>query len=167
MIDPQDALATPAIHNFWKYLPITLDYALPVTGSHQRQKKEQNLSVRFVLLTQELRQRLNQTGHHAQRLFQVADGAFCNRTVLREDWEAQNVSVVARWSTTIIPFHRRQLGFVPVEASGCRYWWELRSGGLEAGTISRWVAKSWCYEPLSRLGVGAGLGCGLRGVGPP
>ena len=71
-------------------------------AEYRRQKKEKNLSVQFVLLTQELRQRLNQTGHHAQRMFQVADGSFCNRTVLREDWEAQNVSVVARCRKDIV-----------------------------------------------------------------
>jgi hypothetical protein len=70
-------------------------------AEYRRQKKEKNLSVQFVLLTQELRQRLNQTGHHAQRLFQVADGSFCNRTVLREDWEAQNVSVVPAAAKTL------------------------------------------------------------------
>jgi hypothetical protein len=68
----------------------------------RRQKKEKNLSVQFVLLTQELRQRLNQTGHQAQRMFQVADGSLCNRTVLREDGEAQNVSVVARCRKDIV-----------------------------------------------------------------
>ena len=50
-------------------------------AEYRRQKKEKNLSVQFVLLTQELRQRLNQTGHHAQRRFQMADGSFCDRTV--------------------------------------------------------------------------------------
>ena len=45
-------------------------------AEYWRQKKEKNLSVQFVLLPQELRQRLNQTGHHAQRLFQVADGSY-------------------------------------------------------------------------------------------
>jgi hypothetical protein len=59
-------------------------------------KKEKNLSVQFVALTQELRERLNQTGHRPKRLIQVGDGSFCNRTVFREDWEAQNVTVVAR-----------------------------------------------------------------------
>jgi hypothetical protein len=71
-------------------------------AEYRRQKKEKDLSVPFVLLTQELRQCLNQTGHHAQRLFQVADGSFCNRTVLREDWEAQNVSVIARCRKDIV-----------------------------------------------------------------
>src|ERR1039457_3939322 len=42
-------------------------------AEYRRLKKDKNLSVQFVLLTQELRQRLSQTGHHAQRLFQVAD----------------------------------------------------------------------------------------------
>ena len=47
-------------------------------------------------LTQEVRQRLNQTGHQQKRLFQVGDGSFCNRTVLAEDWEAQNVTLLVR-----------------------------------------------------------------------
>jgi len=63
---------------------------------YRRQKKEKNLSVQFVALTRELRERLNQTGHNAKRLLQVGDGSFCNRTVLREDWEAQNVSLIVR-----------------------------------------------------------------------
>jgi hypothetical protein len=71
-------------------------------AEYRRQKKVNNLSVQFVRMTQELRQRLNQTGHQAQRLFQVADGSFCNRTVGGEDWEAQNVSVVARCRKDIV-----------------------------------------------------------------
>jgi hypothetical protein len=63
---------------------------------YRREKKEKNLSVQFVALTKEMRERLNQTGHQAKRLFQVGDGSFCNRTVLREDWEAQNVTLIAR-----------------------------------------------------------------------
>jgi len=69
---------------------------------YRRQKKEKNLSVQFVVLTQELRQRLNQTGHGSRRLFQVADGSFCNRTVLRVDWEKENVSVVVRCRKDIV-----------------------------------------------------------------
>jgi hypothetical protein len=69
---------------------------------YRRLKKEKNLSVQFVTLTKEVRERLNQTGHQAQRLFQVGDGSFCNRTVLREDWEAQNVSVVVRCRKDIV-----------------------------------------------------------------
>lgn len=64
--------------------------------TYRQLKKELNLSAQFVALTQELRERLNQTGHGQKRLIQVGDGSFCNRTVFREDWEAQNVTVVAR-----------------------------------------------------------------------
>ena len=69
---------------------------------YRRQKKEKNLSVQLVALTQELRERLNQTGHSAKRLVQVGDGSFCNRTVLREDWEAQNVTLVVRCRKDIV-----------------------------------------------------------------
>jgi len=65
-------------------------------------KKENNLSVQFVALTKELRAHLNQTGHSQKRLFQVGDGSFCNRTVMREDWESQNVSLVARCRKDIV-----------------------------------------------------------------
>jgi len=63
---------------------------------YQRLKKEKNLSVQFVALTREVRQHLNQTGHAHQRLFPVGDGSFCNRTVFREDWEAQQVTLIVR-----------------------------------------------------------------------
>jgi len=69
---------------------------------YRRQKREKNLSVQFVTLTKEIRERLNQTGHQAKRLFQVGDGSFCNRTVLREDWEAQNVTIVVRCRKDIV-----------------------------------------------------------------
>ena len=65
-------------------------------------KKQKNLSVQFVTLTKELRERLNQTGHQSQRLFQVGDGSFCNRTVLCEDWDKDNVSVVVRCRKDIV-----------------------------------------------------------------
>jgi hypothetical protein len=66
------------------------------------QKKQKNLSVQFVALTKEVRERLNQTGHSQKPLFQVGDGSFCNRTVMREDWRAQNVSVVVRCRKDIV-----------------------------------------------------------------
>jgi hypothetical protein len=69
---------------------------------YRRQKKEKNLSVQFVAMTRELRDRLNQTGHQSKRLFQVGDGSFCNRTVLREDWNAQNVTLVVRCRKDIV-----------------------------------------------------------------
>jgi hypothetical protein len=65
-------------------------------------KKEKNLSTQFVAMTQELRERLNQTGHQAKRLFQVGDGSFCNRTVLRQDWDKDNVSLVVRCRKDIV-----------------------------------------------------------------
>ena len=64
-------------------------------AEYRRQKKEKNLSVQFVVLTQELRQHLNQTGHPAKnacskwRTAPSATAPFCGRI-----WEAQNVSVV-------------------------------------------------------------------------
>lgn len=64
--------------------------------TYRQLKQQKNLSAQFVALTQELRERLNQTGHRQKRLVQVGDGSFCNRTVFREDWEGQNVTVVAR-----------------------------------------------------------------------
>ena len=65
-------------------------------------KRQKNLSVQFVALTQELRERLNQTGHQSKRLFQVGDGSFCNRTVLREDWNKINVTLVVRCRKDIV-----------------------------------------------------------------
>ncbi|HEX7596978.1 MAG TPA: transposase [Polyangia bacterium] len=70
--------------------------------TYRQLKKEKNLSVQFVALTKELRERLNQTGHTPKRLVQVGDGSFCNRTVFGQDWEAQNVTVVARCRKDIV-----------------------------------------------------------------
>ena len=69
---------------------------------YRRQKKEMNLSVQFVALTKEVRERLNQTGHQFKRLYQIGDGSFCNRTVLREDWDKHNVSLVVRCRKDIV-----------------------------------------------------------------
>jgi hypothetical protein len=73
-----------------------------VWAEYHKEKKEKNLSVQFVALTQELRERLNQCGHQSKRLVQVGDGSFCNRTVLREDWEAQNVTLLVRCRKDIV-----------------------------------------------------------------
>ena len=72
------------------------------TQEYRRQKKERNLSVQFVALTQELRQRLNQAGHSEKPMIQVGDGSFCNRTVFAQDWAAQNVSLIARCRKDIV-----------------------------------------------------------------
>jgi hypothetical protein len=70
--------------------------------AYRQLKKEKNLSVQLVSLTQEVRERLNQTGHKQKRLVQVGDGSFCNRTVLRPDWESQNVTLVVRCRKDIV-----------------------------------------------------------------
>jgi hypothetical protein len=72
------------------------------TQEYRRQKKERNLSVQFVALTQELRQQLDLAGHSQKPMIQVGDGSFCNRTVFAQDWAAQNVSVVARCRKDIV-----------------------------------------------------------------
>jgi hypothetical protein len=69
---------------------------------YKQQKKEQNLSVQFVAMVKEVRQRLNQTGHAQKRLSIVTDGSFCNRTVLREDWGNENISITARCRKDIV-----------------------------------------------------------------
>jgi hypothetical protein len=69
---------------------------------YARQKKEHNLSTQFVALTLELRQRLNQTGYRQKRLVQVGDGSFCNRTVMRQNWEAEKVSLIVRCRKDIV-----------------------------------------------------------------
>jgi hypothetical protein len=69
---------------------------------YKQQKKEQNLSVQFVALTRELRQRLDQTGHREKPMIQVGDGSFCNRTTFGVDWTAQNVSLIARCRKDIV-----------------------------------------------------------------
>ena len=63
---------------------------------YRRQKKEHNLSVQFVTMVQEVRSHLNKNGHLGKRMSVPVDGSFCNRTVFKEDWEARNVSLVAR-----------------------------------------------------------------------
>jgi hypothetical protein len=67
-----------------------------------RQKKQTNLSVQFVTMTKALREHLNQRGHAGKRMVVVGDGSFCNRTVLAQDWEQQNVSLVARCRKDIV-----------------------------------------------------------------
>jgi hypothetical protein len=69
---------------------------------YRQKKKEHNLSVQFVALTQELRQHLNQTGHSERPMIQVGDGSFCNRTVFSQDWAAQNITLVARCRKDIV-----------------------------------------------------------------
>ena len=65
-------------------------------------KKKLNLSSQFVAMVGEMRERLNATGHRDKPLLVVGDGSFCNRTVFRRDWSADNVSVVARTRKDIV-----------------------------------------------------------------
>jgi hypothetical protein len=77
---------------------------------YKRLKKEKNLSRQFVALTQELRQYLDQNGYQKKRLFQVVDGSFCNRTVLSQDWNKQNVTLVTRCRKDIVLCRRAREG---------------------------------------------------------
>ena len=63
---------------------------------YKAQRKLHNLSTQFVTLTRQLRQRLDQSGHAHKPLVMVVDGSFCNGTVFSEDWDRENVRIVAR-----------------------------------------------------------------------
>jgi hypothetical protein len=86
---------------------------------YARQKKEHNLSTQFVALTLEIRQRLNQTGHRQKRLLQVGDGSFCNRTLMRQDWEAQKLSLIVRCRKDLILCQR-------APGKGLRFYGEVK-----------------------------------------
>jgi hypothetical protein len=108
------------------------------TQEYRRQKKEHNLSVQFVALTKELRQRLDQTGHSQKPMIQVGDGSFCNQTVFAKDWAALNVSLIARCRKDIVLCRRArgkgrrfygQTKFTPeqVRRQGSRARWQKTS----------------------------------------
>lgn len=82
--------------------------AAQVWADYGREKKEKNLSVQFVALTLEVRERLNLTGHQSQRLIQVGDGSFCNRTVFAQDWETRNVTLLVRCRKDLVLCKRAQ-----------------------------------------------------------
>jgi hypothetical protein len=67
-----------------------------------RQKKKNNLSVQFVGMVKEMGHYLKATGHLEKRAPIVTDASFCNRTVMTEDWEEQNVSMTARTRKDIV-----------------------------------------------------------------
>jgi hypothetical protein len=77
---------------------------------YRRQKKQTNLSVQFVASTRTLRTQLNQMGYADRRMFGVGDGSFCNRTVFREDWEKENISITARCRKDIVLCKRARGG---------------------------------------------------------
>jgi hypothetical protein len=111
--------------------------------------------VQFVALTQELRQRLNQTGHQQKRLFQIGDGSFCNHTVLRQDWQAQNVSVVVRCRKDTLGvgqaqvWNEKSVSKVPALLVSMYSW--LLLAGLQCYGPTRTVV----YEPLPKWRRGA------------
>ena len=69
---------------------------------YKRQKKEKNLSHQFVSLAKELRVHLNESGHADKSMCLAVDGSFCNRTVFAQDWEEDNVTLVARARKDIV-----------------------------------------------------------------
>ena len=69
---------------------------------YRRQKQKTNLSVQFVRMTKEMRRYLDASGHAGKRVSMVTDASFCNRTVMRQDWEPLNVSVTARTRKDIV-----------------------------------------------------------------
>jgi hypothetical protein len=90
----------------WELAPVVKKPGLRATDEHREayraEKKKTNLSVQFVGLVQEVRERLNLTGHPDKPLCVVADGSFSNRTVYAQDWTAQNVAVVTRARKDIV-----------------------------------------------------------------
>lgn len=121
-----------------------------------RQKKEHNLSTQFVALTLELRQRLNQTGYRQKRLVQLGDGSFCNRTVMRQDWEAENVSLVVRCRKDIVlckrapgkgPRFYGKVKFTPEQVRRCNGRARWQEGLLFHGGCDREVR----FKELTKL----------------
>ena len=100
--------------------------------AYRRLKKEKNLSVQFVALVRELRQQLNQSGHAGKRLSVPVDGSFCNGTVFRQDWEEENVSLVARCRKDIVLCKR-------APGKGPRFYGKTKFTPAEARQRDAWV----------------------------
>jgi hypothetical protein len=69
---------------------------------YRHEKKVHNLSVQFVSMMQQLRQRLNESGNSDKPMIAVGDGSFCNRTVFGQDWAKQKVAVLTRCRKDIV-----------------------------------------------------------------
>jgi hypothetical protein len=84
----------------WEMAPVVKKPGKGATAeelaTYREAKRTQNLSHQFVSMVKELRGHLNETGHAERWLGVVGDGSFCNRTVLAEDWNGQQVSLVVR-----------------------------------------------------------------------
>ena len=65
-------------------------------AEYKQQKKEQNLSKKFVQLAEELREQLDQLGQADHILGLFGDGSYCNRTVFRANREGVEVTCRAR-----------------------------------------------------------------------
>jgi hypothetical protein len=119
-------------------------------ADYRRLKKEKNLSVQFVALTQELREHLNQTGHSQKLMIQVGDGSFCNRTVFKQDWTAQKVSLVVRCRKDIV-LCKRAPGKGPRFYGKTKFWNEHSVRKVPALLVAMYswllLAGLHCYGP--------------------
>ena len=131
--------------------------ATPVErAEYKRAKKEKNMSVQFVALVKAMRQQLNQSGHQDKRMGVVCDGSFCNRTVFGQDWNQQNVSLLARCRKDIVlckrarDKSRRFYGvtkFTPAEVRRTQSLGEWKSAIIFHGGSYRAVP----YKELTRI----------------
>ena len=69
---------------------------------YHKEKKDKNLSVQFVSMTEELREHLDQIGHAQKSLTMVVDGSFCNKRVFKVDWSEKNVTILSRCRKDIV-----------------------------------------------------------------
>ena len=90
----------------WEIAPVVKKPGVKASAdqleAYREEKKKINLSVQFVAMVKELRERLNTTGHKDKCLSVVADGSFCNRTSFSQDWTALKVSLVVRARKDIV-----------------------------------------------------------------
>lgn len=102
--DPESSSRTIPVR--WEMAPVVKKPGKGASAEDQKAyreaKKKLNLSTQFVAMVQEIRGRLNATGHKDKPLIAVGDGSFCNRTVFGQDWNAENVSIVARTRKDIV-----------------------------------------------------------------
>jgi hypothetical protein len=107
--------------------------------AYRQEKKTKNLSHQFVSLVGELRRHLNQTGQTGRWLGVVGDGSFCNRTVLAEDWNAQQVSLVVRCRKDLVLCKRAR-------ESGPRFYGKTK---FTPEQVRRWDGlAAWDQAPI-------------------
>lgn len=136
----------------WELAPVVKKPGRKASGeqveAYRAQKKKNNLSVQFVSMVQELRQRLNDTGHRDKPLGVTADGSFSNRTVYAQDWSAQNVSLVTRTRKDIVLCKRAR-------ESGRRFYGKLKFTPEQVRRRQKWatwkiahVFHGGCYRDV-------------------